>query len=82
MKAGCKNVILAPLTRVSGTDKGSHSANTDSSFNESISHSTSLPTDHATARRKAIMYFTSAGTPRDTHRNLTSVTVAEKPKGQ
>jgi len=82
MKARCKNVILALLTRVSGRDKESHPGNTDSSFNESISHSTFLSTDHARARRGAIMYFTSADKPRGSHRNLMAVTVADKPEGQ
>jgi hypothetical protein len=76
------NVILALLTLVSRRGKVSHTGNTDSSFNESISHSTSLSTDHATARREATMYFTSADTPRGTHRNLTAVTVADNPEGQ
>jgi hypothetical protein len=82
MKARCKNVILALLTRVSDRDKESRAGNTDSSFNESIYHSTFPSTDHATARREAIMYFTPVGTPRGTHRNLMAVTVADKPEGQ
>jgi len=57
-QAQARKVILALLILVSRRGKEGHPGNNDSSFNDSISHSTSLSTDHATALGEASLQHT------------------------